>query len=190
LPNVKDGKMAPTATLDDRVAIDGYDNLEVRRLVPQLRLQSQVELATIDRYERSHQDRRAVLDKLRYLREEEPIDGYDRLGPDEILAALGDADATTLAAVRGYETRLRDRDDVLGGVEQLRRDKQPARPPGAATEEPDTMWRADDGGGIMGGAATVGVTGLVGIAGILMLVSLVILGFLVVAAFAPGVFIH
>src|SRR3954453_8745023 len=105
--------MATTATHEGQPMIQGYDDLQVRPLFAQLRLQSQVELTRIDGYERAHQARPPVLDKLRYLRVEEPIDGYDGLDSDQILAALAGADTTKLGAVRGYEVKLRDREDVL-----------------------------------------------------------------------------
>jgi hypothetical protein len=174
--------MAPTAT--GSPAIDGYDRLDVHRLIPQLRLRSQVELADIDAYERSHGQRRPVLDKLRYLRNDEPIAGYDGMSVDQIVAALGSADVRTLDAVRDYETKLRLRGEVLAPVADLRR--QAARIPGAPEAEPETVYKSDARGGVLGGATTIGLVGLMVVAGILMLVSLIILGFLVLVAVAPN----
>ena len=45
---------------------------------------SQVELAAIETYERSHRNRPEVLDKLRYMRGSEPLPGYDALSPEQI----------------------------------------------------------------------------------------------------------
>src|SRR5215212_4599518 len=99
--------MGPSGTQDGAVAIDGYDRLDIHRLVPQLRLRSQAELANIDAYERANQDRKPVLDKLRYLRNEEPLAGYDGMSADEVVAALRGADVKTLDATRDYEMKLR-----------------------------------------------------------------------------------
>jgi|1185.fasta_scaffold04632_3 hypothetical protein len=173
--------MAPTPTRDDRVPIDGYDGLDARRLLGQLPSRSQAELASIDSYERSHQDRRAVLDKVRYLRREEPFGGYDRLDADEILAVLADADMRTLAAVRDYEAPRRARADVLARVAQLRNEKQVAQSP-MPPAGPAMTGGYDPAGGFGGAVSTVGVMGLIGIAAALMLVSLGILVFLVLVA--------
>jgi hypothetical protein len=178
--------MAPTATHE--VAIDGYDSLDVRRLVPQLRHRSQVELAQIDSYERAHQQRKPVLDKLRYLRNDEPIGGYDGMTADEAVAALAGADVKTLDAVRDYEMKLRIRGEVLAPVAELRREA--ARRPGAPEEEPATVYDSATGGGILGGFTTAGLMVFVVLAGVLLLALLVILGFIVVDALAPDVLIN
>jgi hypothetical protein len=184
LPDPKEGKMPTTATQDQGVPIQGYDDLEARRLFAQLRLRSQAELTQIDSYERSHQDRRAVLDKLRYLRIDEPIAGYDGLEADAILAALADADTVKLAAVRGYEVKLRDREEVLTGLVRLRAERMAAQGSGAAPE-PAEVWKDADAG-FKGGAITALVFALLGVAAILLVVLLCVLVFVVLTAVAPG----
>ena len=181
--------MTATAAPDDAVPIRDYDGLEGRNLVAQLHLRSQVELAHIERYERSHKDRRAVLDKLRYLRDTEPLEGYDLLERDEILTRLAAADTTTLGRVRGYEMKLRGRTDVLTGLARIRADRATAQSTNADGSLPTDPGRNLEGGGAMQGAATAGIFGLIGIAAALMLVLAVILVFLVVAAVAPGLLI-
>ena len=172
----------------DGVAIDGYDRLDVHRLVPQLRHRSQVELAEIDAYERSHQERRPVLDKLRYLRNDEPIGGYDAMSADEVVAALAGADVKTLDAVRDYEMKLRIRGEILAPVAQLRREA--ARGPGTVEEEPAAVYQGAAGGGILSGFTTVGLMVFVVLAGVLMLALLLILGFIIIDAVAPDVLIN
>ena len=61
-----------------------------------------------------------MLQKLNYLRGDEPLVGYDALSPDEISVALGDADLASIERVRTYERRLRNRDSVLVDIERLR----------------------------------------------------------------------
>jgi hypothetical protein len=182
----KEGKMATTATPD--LGIEGYDGLDVHRLVPQLRHRSQVELAEIDRYERSHQERKPVLDKLRYLRNEEPIAGYDGMTTGEVVAALSGADVKTLDAVRDYEMKLRIRGEVLAPVAELRREA--ARHPGAPEEEPAAVYPAAAGGGILGGFTTAGLMVFVVLAGVLMLALLAILTFVIIDVVAPDVLIN
>ena len=183
--------MASTATHDDALPIPGYDSLDARAVNAQLRMRSQVELTRIDSYEQSHQDRRPVRDKLRYLRNDEPLDGYDQLDSDQVLAALDGADTARLAAVRGYEMKLRNRQDVLSGLVRLRDEHRTLRGAGAGSdpEVPAPAWAGVDVGGFRGAAMTTGVVGLMGIAAALLIVLLAIMVYIVVAAVAPGLLI-
>ena len=54
-----------------------------------------------------------MLDRLRWLRGNEPLPGYDALDSDEIVRALAVADAATVQAVRSYERHHRNRREVL-----------------------------------------------------------------------------
>jgi hypothetical protein len=104
---------------EQRLPIARYDQLEGKQMFPQLSQLSQVELATIEAYERSHRARPVVLNRLRWLRGNEPLPGYDALGSDEIVRLLADADAATVKAVRSYERHHRDRRDVLAEVARV-----------------------------------------------------------------------
>lgn len=112
----------------------GYDRLDDKRVVEGLSDHSQVELEAVESYERSHESRDLVLDKLRYMRGREPLPGYDALGVEEILAALKEADLATIKKVRGYERKFANRPQVLEEVVRVhhrRRATQPASaPPG------------------------------------------------------------
>src|SRR5690242_18794507 len=63
-----------------------------KALVGQLFRQSEAELEEIEAYERSHEGRTRVLNKLHYLRQREPIDGYDAMSSEEVARALEGAD--------------------------------------------------------------------------------------------------
>ena len=108
----------------DTVAIAGYARLDDKKVIAQLPRLSQKELTAVDTYERAHDDRPVVLHKLRYLRGDEPVAGYDDLAPADVPAALADADLVTLDLVRSYEQRLRARERVLGEIERLRRERR------------------------------------------------------------------
>jgi hypothetical protein len=105
-----------------------YDRLDEKQLKQGLHGHSQIELAAVDSYERSHRQREAVLNKLRYLRGSEPLPGYDALGAEEILAALEDADLETIKKVRGYERKFRGRPRVLDEVVRVQRARRAAEP--------------------------------------------------------------
>jgi hypothetical protein len=105
------GKAGPPEV--DEPPVPGYDPLGDREVTARVRQFSQVELAAIETYERSHRNRAEVLDKLRYMRGSEPLPGYDALSPEQITTALAGADTRTVRAVRDYERKFRHRPEVL-----------------------------------------------------------------------------
>jgi hypothetical protein len=93
--------------------IPGYDDLDDKEVGARLPELSQVELAAVETYERSHKDRSEVIAKLRYIRMSEPLPGYDALTPEQIAEALAGADAETVKAVRDYERKFGHRTKVM-----------------------------------------------------------------------------
>jgi hypothetical protein len=110
----------------------GYDRLDDKQVVHELRDHSQVELEAVESYERSHQDRPPVLNKLRYMRGSEPFPGYDALSVEEVVTALKEADLATITKVRGYERKFANRRDVLEEVARVHRRRQADEPASAA----------------------------------------------------------
>jgi hypothetical protein len=92
---------------------DRYERLNERQAVEELVQLNQVELTAIETFERAHHDRAAVLNKLRYLQQPEPLPGYDALEPGAIAGALAGADVTTVKAVREYERKFQNRGSAL-----------------------------------------------------------------------------
>ena len=113
-----------TANVSSTEPIPGYDGLKSHEVVSSLSSRSQVELAKIDAYERAHEARPAVFDKLRWMRQDEPMQGYDALDTDGVIKALDKADPTVLKAVRGYERKFANRRDVLEEVDRLHRERR------------------------------------------------------------------
>jgi predicted ArsR family transcriptional regulator len=114
----------------DQLPIPGYDRLKDKEVTEHLSQLSQVELAAVETYERSHRGRPAVLDKLRYMRTSEPLPGYDALSPEQIVKALAGADAETVKAVRDYERKFGRRQQVLAEAARV----LPAAPPSAGED--------------------------------------------------------
>ena len=106
----------------------GYDRLDDRQVVDGLSDHSQLELEAVESYERSHQDRQQVLNKLRYMRGSEPLPGYDGLSVEEIVSALEDADVATIDKVRGYERKFANRPGVLEEVARVHHRRQATQP--------------------------------------------------------------
>jgi hypothetical protein len=113
------------------VPFAGYERLDDREVRKELSQHSQVELEAVETYERSHQNRKVILDKLRYLRGREPIPGYDGLAVPEIVAALADADLVTIKRIRGYERKFANRAAVLDEAVQAHHRRLEARPAAA-----------------------------------------------------------
>ena len=110
----------------------GYDRLDARHVNDRLSDHSQIELGAVESYERSHKARDAVLNKLRYLRGNEPFPGYDAMTVEEIMAALKEADLATIKKVRGYERKFANRSQVLNEAVRVHRGRRKAEPAAAA----------------------------------------------------------
>lgn len=108
----------------DDEPLPGYDRTDPKELIGQLHEHSQAELEQIEAYERSHGNRTRVLNKLHYLRQQEPLPGYDDLSVEEISAALEKADLVTIKHVRGYERTFHNRPNVQEAVEVARRRRE------------------------------------------------------------------
>ena len=121
-----------TATSSTPQPFADYDRLDARQAKDALSDHSQIELEAVEAYERSHEGRVAVLDKLRYLRGNEPFQGYDAQSVEEIVAALEGSDTATLKRVRGYERKFANRAPVLDEVVRIQRLRRAAQPASAA----------------------------------------------------------
>jgi hypothetical protein len=93
--------------------INGYDDLTADELVAKLPEQSQATLAQVAAYERAHDARSTVLERVAALSGPEPAPGYDELTADEVQKLLSGADDALAAAVRDYERRHKARTSVL-----------------------------------------------------------------------------
>jgi hypothetical protein len=111
-----------TATVKEPVT--GYDSLKTKEVVASLSSHSQVELTKIDGYEQAHEGRREVFDKLRWLRQDEPLPGYDAMSPEEVMAALDTVDLEEIKRVRGYERKFHARRQILDEVDRLNRERR------------------------------------------------------------------
>ena len=111
---------------------EGYDRLDKKEVMEGLSDHSQIELEAVEGYERSHEDREPVLDKVRYMRGREPLPGYDALSVEEIVAALEEADLATIKKVRGYERKFANRPEVEDEVLRLLHQRQAEEPASAA----------------------------------------------------------
>jgi len=125
----------------DQLAISGYDRLDHKQVSAQLHELSQVELAAVETYERSHKDRPQVLDRLRYMRTNEPLPDYDALSPEQIATALAGANAETVKAVRDYERKFGHRKQVMDEAARVLPTSQASAGEARAQDEKDARVR-------------------------------------------------
>ena len=74
---------------------------------------SQRELRTVDAYERKHENRATITDKIAKLTGDEPWSGYDELSVEAVAKAVGEGDQQTAKKVRDYERDHKDRSGVV-----------------------------------------------------------------------------
>jgi len=130
-----------SSAAEPRLAIARYDQLDGKEVTAQLSPLSQIELAAVEAHERSHQNRPVVLNRLRWLRGNEPLPGYDALDSDEVVRVLADADAATVKAVRSYERHHRDRGDVRAAVARVLPSSQTTAGQDRASEQKAALVR-------------------------------------------------
>ena len=125
---------------EHKTMVDRYAGLGEREAVAELGQLNQVELTAVESYERSHRDRAAVVNKLRYLRQPEPLPGYDALDGTEVAEALAGADMPTVKAVREYERKMQNRTTVLQEVARAQhRLTDAAGPPAIPDADPPSV---------------------------------------------------
>jgi len=98
--------------------IQDYDKQTASDITAKLKGFSQRELRMIDAYERKHEDRATITDKIAKLTGEEPWSGYDEQSVDAITTTLNQADAQTAQEVKSYEPDRKARVGVLQAADQ------------------------------------------------------------------------
>lgn len=105
------------ATAQD-LPIKDYDKQTATDIAAKLKGFSQRELRMIDAYERRHENRATITDKIAKLSGEEPWTGYDEQSVETITTALRQADKDTARTVRAYERDRKGRSGVLDAAAQ------------------------------------------------------------------------
>jgi hypothetical protein len=113
-----EGQVKGAVASEGDLAIARYDSLTADEVTDRLPTLSQIDLAKIDSYERRHQNRTTVLDRVSSLRGNEPWPGYDELTVSEIQSALSEADDDRARETRTYERAHQNRAGVLEAAER------------------------------------------------------------------------
>lgn len=112
-----EGEVKGAVASADDLAIAGYEDLNAEEIVKRLPSLSQIDLAKVDGFERRHQDRTTITDRVQSLLGDEPWPGYDEQNVQEIRKALDGADSSKAREVADYERRHKDRNGVLQATE-------------------------------------------------------------------------
>lgn len=120
IPGVATVQGAITGVLagEQDLPIKDYDKQTAADITAKLKGFSQRELRMIDAYERKHENRATIIDKIAKLTGEEPWSGYDEQTADAITTALRQADTDTAQSVRAYERDRKARVGVLQAADQ------------------------------------------------------------------------
>jgi ferritin-like metal-binding protein YciE len=98
--------------------IANYSKLTADDITARLPELSQIDLSKIDAFERKHESRATVLNRIKTLRANEPWPGYDELSVDEVRTALTGAGEARTKAAREYERAHKGRAGVLEATER------------------------------------------------------------------------
>jgi hypothetical protein len=112
-----EGAMNGAVAKERDLPIKYYDRENVEEITGRLKGFSQRELRMIDAYERKHENRTTITDKIAKLTGEEPWSGYDETGAEGIAQTLTDTDAETARKVRTYEREHKDRAGVIAAAD-------------------------------------------------------------------------
>ena len=113
-----EGQIKGAVASESDLAIARYDSLTAEEIIGRLSDLSQIDLAKIDSYERRHQNRSTVLERVSTLRANEPWAGYDELTVSEVQAVLSEGDDERVKQIRNYERAHKNRAGVLNAAER------------------------------------------------------------------------
>ncbi len=120
LPGVAkaEGAVAGALANEGDLPIKDYDKQSAADIAGKLKGFSQRELRLIDAYERKHENRSTITDRIASLSGDEPWAGYDEQGVEAIEKALSEANDELARTVRSYERDHKGRTGVIDAAER------------------------------------------------------------------------
>jgi ferritin-like metal-binding protein YciE len=114
-----EGQVKGAMASEGDLPIPNYDELTAEEIVAKLPELSQIDLAKVEAYERKHENRRTIINRIQALKGNEPWPGYDELNASEIVKVLNETNSEELARkVRDYERGHKNRATVMRAVER------------------------------------------------------------------------
>ena len=119
IPGVAAAEGAITGALatEEDLPIADYDKQTAGDIAGRLKGFTQRQLRMIDAYERKHENRATITDRIAKLTGEEPWSGYDEQSVEAVSSALYERDTDTAARVRSYERDHKDRAGVIDAAD-------------------------------------------------------------------------
>ena len=111
-----EGAIAGAVATEEDLPIKDYDKQTAGDIASKLNGFSQRELRKIDAYERKHENRATITDKITKLTGDEPWSGYDELSAEAVVKAVGDANQDAAKKVRSYEQDHKNRSSVIAAT--------------------------------------------------------------------------
>jgi SpoVK/Ycf46/Vps4 family AAA+-type ATPase len=120
IPGVSAVEGAVTGALAEErdLPVARYDTQTADHIASKLNGFSQRELRLIDAYERKHQNRSTITDKIAKLTGDQPWSGYDEQSVEAISATLTAGDAKTAQEVKTYERGRKARIGVIESADK------------------------------------------------------------------------
>ena len=113
-----EGAVTGAMATEQDLPIAGYDKQSAADIAARLKGLSQRELRMIDAYERKHENRATITDKIAKLTGEEPWSGYDEQSVDAITQGLHEAPTQTARVVKRYEASHKGRAGVMTAADK------------------------------------------------------------------------
>ncbi len=113
-----EGAVTGALTTEGDLPIKDYEKQSAEDIAGKLPNFSQRELRMIDAYERKHDNRATITDRIAKLTGEEPWSGYDELSVDAVAKVVGERDAANAKQVRSYERNHKDRSGVIEAADR------------------------------------------------------------------------
>jgi uncharacterized protein (UPF0335 family) len=113
-----EGAITGAIVAERDLPIKDYGKQTAADITAKLKGLRQRELRMVDAYERKHENRATIIDKIAKLTGDEPWSGFDEQSADAIITALRDADEDTAKSVRAYERDHKARAGVLDATER------------------------------------------------------------------------
>lgn len=113
-----EGAVTGAVTTEHELPIADYDKQTADEIARRLNGFSQRDLRMIGAYERKHQNRATITDKIAKLAGEEPWSGYDEQSVETITRRLADSDAGTHREVLAYERARKNRTGVTTAADR------------------------------------------------------------------------
>ena len=113
-----EGAVTGAVATEQDLPIRDYDKQTAADITAKLKGFTQRELRMIDAYERKHENRATITDKVAKLTGDEPWSGYDEQGVDAIATTLRETDKDKAKSVRAYERERKARAGVLQAADE------------------------------------------------------------------------